>query len=58
MASWVRVWDFFTCGNDVREVGGYNPGRDAIIGGNFHPTRQLARFSPPNMPYIVNSKFI
>jgi len=24
------------------------------IVGVFHPARQLARFSPPNMPYILN----
>jgi len=29
----------------------------AIDGGVFHPTRQLARFSPQNMPYILNSIF-
>jgi len=33
-------------------------GRDTIVGGVLHPARQLTRFSPPNMPYIVNSKFI
>jgi len=35
-------------------VGGSNPSRGITLGGVFHPTRQLARFSPPNMPYIVN----
>jgi len=33
-------------------------GSGTIVGGAFHPTRQLVRFSPPNMPYLVNSKFI
>ena len=28
--------------------------RHYSIGGVFHPTKQLVRFSPPNMPYIVN----
>jgi len=45
-------------GNPVMEVGGSDPGRDTIVQGVFHPTRQLERFSPPNMPYIVNSKFM
>jgi len=26
------------------------------MGGVFHLTRQLTRFSPPNMPFIVNDK--
>jgi len=42
----------------VQETGGLNPGSGNIVGGVYHPTRQLARFSPPNMPYIVNNKFI
>ena len=46
-----RVWDFLTHGHAVREVGGYNPGC-AIRVWIFHPTRQLARFSSPTMPYI------
>ena len=58
MAKWVRAWDFLTHGLPVREVGGSNPGRGTIAGGVFHPTRQLARFSLPNMPYIINYKFV
>ena len=48
--------ELFTHGYDHagREVGGSNPGRGTIVGGGFHPTKQLARFSPPNMSYIVN----
>jgi len=42
----------------VGEVGGSNPGGGTTVGAVVHPTRQLARFSPPNMSYIVNSKFI
>ena len=49
--------DFLTHGHAVWEVGGSNPSRGNIVG-VFHPTRQLARFSPPNMPSIVKSKFI
>ena len=42
-------------GNAVLEVGASNPGHDTIVvGGLSHPTRQLARYSPPKMPYIVN----
>ena len=41
-------------GHSVREVAGSCLGRGTIAGGVFHPTRQLARFSPPNMPYILN----
>jgi len=52
------VWDFLTHGHAVLEVGGSNPISGTILGGVFHPTRQLARFSQPNMPSIVNSKFI
>ena len=37
----------------MREVGGSNPAGGTIVG-VFHPTRQLAGFSPPKMPYIVN----
>jgi len=58
MASWVRAWDFLTPGHDVWEVRGSNPNCETIIGGVFHSTRQLARFSQLNMPYIVNSKFV
>ena len=35
MAKWVRVWDFFTHGHTVRKVGGLNPGRGTIVGGNW-----------------------
>jgi len=58
MAWWVRAWDFLTNGHAVLEVGGSNPRRGTILGGAFHPTKQLAKFSPPNMPSIVNSNFI
>jgi len=54
MASWIRAWDFLTRGRCVWEVGGSNPGRGTIVGGVFNPSWQLARFSPPNMSYIVN----
>jgi len=37
----------------VREVGGLNPNHGTIVG-VFHPTRQLAKFSLLNMPYVVN----
>ena len=57
MAYWVRASDFCTRGHAVREVGGSNPGRGTVRG-VFHLTRQLARFSPPSMLSIVNSKFI
>ena len=40
-------------GHSVREVAGSRLGR-GTIGGVFHQTRQLARFSPPNMPFILN----
>jgi len=49
--------DFLTHGHAVREVQGSNAG-PTIVGGVFHPTTQLAIFSPPNTPYIVNSKFV
>jgi len=39
-------------------TGDSNPGRGTVVGGVFHLTKQLARFSPPNMAYILNSKFI
>jgi len=39
-------------------AGSTNPGRGTIDGGVFHPTSQVLRFSPPNMPSIVNFKFI
>jgi len=45
-------------GHAVPEVGGLNPSHGTIFGGVFHPSRQLARFSQRNMPYIVKFKFI
>ena len=39
-------------GHAVLEIGGSNPGRGTLIGGLFHPTRQLAMFTLPNMSYI------
>jgi len=41
-------------GHSVWEVAGSCLGHGTIVGGVFHPARQLARFSPPNMPYIQN----
>ena len=41
-------------GHSVREVAGSCLGRGTIVGGVLHPARQLARFSPPNIPYILN----
>jgi len=58
MARWVRGWGFLTYYHAVWQVGGSYRGRVTIVGGVFHPTRQLARFSPPSMSSIVNSKFI
>ena len=53
MAKWVRAWNLLTHGHDVWEVGGSNPGRGTIVGGVFHPTRQLARrFSLSNIKII------
>ena len=54
MALWVTPWDFLIDGHVVRGAGSSNPGRGIIVG----EIRQLAGFSPSNMPYIVNSKFI
>jgi len=48
----------FTHGHAMQQVGDSNPGRSTIVGGIFHPTKQLVRISPPNMPYIVNSEFV
>jgi len=48
----------FTHGYAVQKVRSSNPGHGSIVGGVFHLTRQLARFSLLNMPYIVNCKFI
>ena len=61
---YVRLWPhgyrvgLFNHGDSVREVGGSNPGRSTIIGGVFRPTKHLAMLSIPNMPSILNSKFI
>jgi len=41
-------------GHSVREVAGMRLGCDIIVGGVFRPARQLARFSPLNMPSILN----
>ena len=38
----------------MSEVAGLRFGRGTIVGGDFHPDRELARFSPPNMPSILN----
>jgi len=35
-------------------VAGSCLGRGTIVRGVFHPTSQLAKFSPPNMPFILN----
>ena len=40
--------------HSVQEVGGSHLIRGTIVGGAFHPARQLTRFSLPNMPYILN----
>ena len=36
-------------GHSMRGVAGSPLGRNITVGGIFHPARQLARFSPPNM---------
>jgi len=41
-------------GHSVREVAGSRLGRGTIVRGAFHPAKQLARFSPPNMSHILN----
>jgi len=41
-------------GHSVRDIAGSGLGRGTIVGGVFYPARQLARFSPPNMPCILN----
>ena len=40
-----------THSHPVRDVGGPNRGRGTIVGGFCNPTRQLVRFSPPNVIY-------
>ena len=47
-------WFTYGYGDSVREVAGSRLGRGTIVGGVFHPARQLARFSPPNMSYFLN----
>ena len=42
---WVRSWDFLIHGHTVLEVGDSISGRGIIVGGLFHQTMQLARFS-------------
>ena len=56
MASWVESVRLLTYGygHSMREVAGSPLGRGTIVGGIFHPAKQLARFSPPNMPDILN----
>ena len=52
-----RAWAYlhiYCYGHFVREVAGSRLDRGITIGGVFHPTRKLARFSPPNMPFILN----
>ena len=46
----------FTYGysHSVQEIQGSNPSSGTMVGGIFHPARQLARFSQPIMPYILN----
>ena len=53
-----KTWDILTRGHALWEVAGSNPGRGTKVGGMFHPTSLLARFSPSNIPSIENSKFI
>ena len=53
MAQWVRAWVLLSHGHAVWEVGSSNPSRNTIVE-VFYPTRELTRFSPPNMPSIVN----
>jgi len=57
MASWARAWDLLTHGHAVREVEVSNPDCGTIIE-DLDPVRQLASFAPPNMPSIVDSKFV
>jgi len=54
VARWIFTHGY---GRAVREVGDSNPIRGTIVRSVFNPTRQLARFSPPNMPSIVNYKY-
>ncbi|KAK2139686.1 hypothetical protein LSH36_1657g00000 [Paralvinella palmiformis] len=55
VTSWLRASDSTQC-YAVQEVGGSDPGR-GIMARFYHSSRQLAKVSSPNMPYIVNSKF-
>ena len=38
----------------MRQVAGSRLSHGTIVGGDFHPASELARFSPPNMQYILN----
>ena len=50
-----RAWLFtYGYGHSVWEVAGSCLGYGTIVGGVLHPARQLERFSPPNMKYILN----
>jgi len=51
----VRLFTY-VYGHSVQEDAGSRLGRGTIVGGVVHPTRQLARYSPPNLPFILNSK--
>jgi len=56
-----RAWDYLPmvmvmlCGKSEDRIPAV---LGTIVGGVFHPNKQLARFSPPNMPYIIEYKFI
>ena len=49
----LRAWHFLTLRHAMWEAGGSNPGCGIIVGEVFLPTRQLTRFSPSNMPFIL-----
>ena len=44
-------------GHSVPEVAGSRLGCGTLVGGVFHPARQLARFSPANMPHVLNMPY-
>jgi len=63
---WVHIYSFF---GHICRPWGYWPvtrvilcgefassrfGGGAIVEGVFHPTRQVTRFSPPNVPFILD----
>jgi len=57
LASWVEretiyLWLWSFCAGGRRFAP--RPWHYYIVGGDFHPMSQLARFSPPNMPFILN----